>query len=101
MINLLAILAVIAIAALWFGMGGSLVVWGVKHFRNPEPYDEWFEWVGAILFGLVMILSPFLVIALPKDDRPCVRYEESVQYNPATKTVMPYRYCAQYGEWVK
>jgi hypothetical protein len=34
-------------------------------------------------------------------EKPCVQYETRMQYNPATKTVMPLRVCTQYGEWVE
>ena len=32
---------------------------------------------------------------------PCLRYETGVQFNPATKTMTPYRYCAERGEWIE
>ena len=32
---------------------------------------------------------------------PCVKYETTMQYNSATKTVMPMRYCVERGEWVQ
>lgn len=59
----------------------------------------------AAMFVLVSVF--FALVAkdikekgIKEDDRPCVRYETSMQFNAATKTMMPVRYCAQYGEWV-
>ena len=46
----------------------------------------------AWLFGL-MIESD--------QEFPCVKYETTMQYNSATKTVMPMRYCVERGEWVQ
>ena len=57
---------------------------------------------AAVLFG---VLTLGLGTALNFADQqaavgPCLRYETGVQYNPATKTVMPYRRCAERGEWI-
>jgi hypothetical protein len=32
---------------------------------------------------------------------PCVKYDTNMQYNSATKTVMPMRHCVERGEWVQ
>lgn len=57
---------------------------------------------AAVLFG---VLTLGLGTALNFADQqaavgPCLRYETGVQYNPATKTVMPYRSCVERGEWI-
>ena len=57
---------------------------------------------AAVLFG-VLILGLGTVFNLADQQTaagPCLRYETGTQYNPATKTVMPYRHCAERGEWL-
>lgn len=57
---------------------------------------------AAVLLG---VLTLGLGTALNFADQqaavgPCLRYETGMQYNPATKTAMPYRRCAERGEWI-
>ncbi len=54
---------------------------------------------GAI--GLVTALSLLFWAIGNSDNKPCAKYETTMQYNAATKTMMPIRYCALKGEWVK
>ena len=57
---------------------------------------------AAVLFGL-LILSIGATINFADQQAavgPCLRYETGMQYNPATKTAMPYRRCAERGEWI-
>lgn len=54
----------------------------------------------AAMFVLVSVFFALAAKGIKEDNRPCVRYETSMQFNAATKTMMPARYCAQYGEWV-
>lgn len=54
----------------------------------------------GVLGLIVCLASAFWAMSQP-DNKPCARYETTMQYNAATKTTMPMRYCAQYGEWVK
>ena len=56
--------------------------------------------IFGVLGLIVCLASAFWAMSQP-DNKPCVRYETIMQYNAATKTTMPMRYCAQYGEWVK
>ena len=32
---------------------------------------------------------------------PCLRYETGVQFNPAKKVTMPYRFCGERAEWIE
>lgn len=64
-------------------------------FTNPL-YD-----IAFGLAGLIICIASALWFLTQEDDQPCVRYETTMQYNAATKTTMPVRYCAQYGEWLK
>lgn len=60
--------------------------------------------VGRILAtaSLVLWLAVLLwLVDKASTDKPCVEYKTTMQYNAATKTTMPVRYCAEYGEWVK
>lgn len=78
---------------------GAWMLW--KPWEND---DRGFRMsLGGILVGtgLVMfIIIGYIATHPPGEAKPCVRWDTSAQYNPATKTVMPMRYCAQYGEWV-
>lgn len=53
------------------------------------------------VLGLIICLSSAFWALSQSDNKPCARYETTMQYNAATKTTMPMRYCAEYGEWVK
>lgn len=53
------------------------------------------------IVGLIICIASILWVASQDENKPCVKYEITMQYNAATKTSMPMRYCAQYGEWVK
>lgn len=70
--------------------------------RSTARAAAWAAAWAAVLFG---VLTLGLGTALNFADQqaavgPCLRYETGVQYNPATKTVMPYRRCAERGEWI-
>ena len=57
--------------------------------------------LGAIVLTTV-ILGVVLHISFKESEKgPCHKYETQMMYNPATKTVMPYRVCVLRGEWVK
>ena len=49
------------------------------------------------VLGLILCLASALWAMNQPNNKPCVRYETTMQYNAATKTTMPMRYCAQYG----
>ena len=56
--------------------------------------------VGGVLGLVIAIALAFWGIST-SEGQPCARYETTLQYNSATKTTMPMRYCAIEGEWVK
>ena len=58
----------------------------------------WVIWVGLVS---VLIYILHLVGEAYEVKSPCHRYEIHSQYNPATKSVMPYKVCAERGEWLK
>lgn len=57
---------------------------------------------AAVLFGVLTLGlgAAFNLETYQAAVGPCLRYETGMQYNPATKTVMPYRSCAERGEWI-
>ena len=57
---------------------------------------------AVVLFGLLILgLGTALNFADQQAaDGPCLRYETGMHYNPATKTAMLYRRCAERGEWI-
>lgn len=103
--DLLTVLFYGACAVMWLVVSFGLIWGGARLIRDR---GEFFD--GAIVniavgifvftFGVFTLLLPIYVFEHP-DNRPCVRYETTYQYNAATKTTMPVRYCAQYGEWVE
>lgn len=104
----IVIIAIAAAGALWLLLGLGPIIWGVKLMRERwrdyggqgDALDVAFS-IGGIAIGLIVLCLPVLMWKYPTPDRPCVRYETTMQYNAATKTTMPVRYCAQYGEWVE
>jgi hypothetical protein len=55
--------------------------------------------------GLALAIG-FIALMLYAGDEadkqgPCLRYETSMYYNSATKTMMPARRCVERAEWVK
>jgi MFS family permease len=62
------------------------------------------DWRWLVVFALLFIfLIAFIIKGATEDEAkgPCVRYETQYSYNAATKTNMPYRVCAERGEWIK
>jgi len=63
---------------------------------------------GSMVYAFLVAVWLSLTIAgtlwlrVKAEERgPCLRYETGVQFNPATKTTMPYRFCAERGEWIE
>jgi len=52
-------------------------------------------WLSISIAGVLWL------IAEAEQRGPCLRYETGMQFNPATKTTMPYRFCAERGEWIE
>lgn len=57
--------------------------------------------IGVAIVGLIVCIASVLWLVSSNEDKPCVKYDTTYQYNPATKTTMPVQYCAVEGEWVK
>lgn len=68
-----------------------------------ELRAPWSLLAGAMCIGfLVLGFGTLLKVMAEEESRgPCLHYETGTQYNPATRTVMPYRYCAERGEWTE
>ena len=89
----------IAVAAGLVLMGvalcGAGIYIGVIMWRDDERV------LGAFMFAVALAV-PLLAIGiavLPRDERPCVRYETT--YVMSGKVLVPVRSCAERGEWVK
>lgn len=83
------------IVLIWIGLFFGSVIFIVEGFDD----GNWLA-IGLGVLGLVIALASAFWATSGEDSKPCVRYETMMQYNAATKTTMPVRYCAQYGEWV-
>lgn len=88
-------------AAIITGLITAWVAGAIWSMSVLTEYDcDYRKTVAAILFFVLTIFG--IVYALgQKEQRPCLQYETRMMYNAATKTMMPMRYCAQYGEWVE
>ena len=53
---------------------------------------------AAVLVIVGITLLTYLAIE-QEEKAPCVKYNSIMQYNAATKTIMPVRYCVLRGEW--
>lgn len=56
--------------------------------------------IACIVIDFVLFASFLQYLYDRQQDTPCVKYETSMQFNAATKTVMPLRVCVERGEWV-
>ncbi|AHX01089.1 hypothetical protein M316_0024 [Nitrincola phage 1M3-16] len=56
-------------------------------------------WMMVLILYCTLSLAGLLMFLGSQDSKPCARYESIMQYNPATKTMMPMKVCVQYGEW--
>lgn len=84
---------VVGLFVLWFLSVVWLCVEGEKYIGK----------VSFVIAFFVFVIPLGAVIGLTedKDEKyPCVHYETRMQYNPATKTVMPLKVCVERGEWV-
>ena len=67
--------------------------------------DGWFDNdllnIGLAIAGLIACIASAFWVVGSSEDKPCVKYDTTYQYNAATKTTMPVQYCAVEGEWVK
>ena len=84
-------------ATLIVGFVGSLMFTGFKALDDED-------WRWLIPFAVLLVIMIALIIkGLSEEEAqgPCVKYDTRYSYNSATKTNMPYRVCAERGEWIK
>ena len=77
-------LAMLAFAFFWWAEKGSVA--GALSV---------FVWISISMAGALWMKAE------SQKRGPCLRYETGMQVNPTTKTTMPYRVCAERGEWVE
>ena len=87
------------IAALIVGYFGVAVAWlWLSIAKDIKPL------LSFVVLGLWMALGLGFVIqaAISEEESgPCLRWETSMIFNPATKMVQPARRCVERAEWVK
>ena len=87
------------IAALLVGYFGVAVAWlWLSIEKDISPL------LSFVVLGLWMALGLGFVIqaALSEEESgPCLQWETSMIFNPATKMVQPARRCVERAEWVK
>lgn len=89
------------IALLWLALFGASFIGLISVSFDEGLFDK--RWQNALIsvFGLVLSISLLLwFVDKQASDKPCVKYETTMQYNAATKSTMPVRYCALEGEWI-
>ena len=90
-----------------YALAAAFVLWAGALFgtlyqtvfaRSTARAAAW----AAVLFGVLTLGlgAAFNLETYQAAVGPCLRYETGRQYNPATKTVMPYRSCVERGEWI-
>ena len=90
------------IILLWVG----LLVASINLLLNTISFDDgWFENnllnIGIAIVGLIICIASVIWLLSSSDSKPCAKYDTMLQYNAATKTMMPMEYCAVEGKWVK
>lgn len=90
------------IILVWVG----ILVSSINLLMNTISFDDGlFESnllnIGLAIAGLIVCVASVLWLISNVEDKPCVKYDTTYQYNAATKTTMPVQYCAVEGEWVK
>lgn len=82
----------------------SLCAWAAAFFGSAFRFVE-----NGITDAIAWICAAFCVLSLAyvltllveyESNNPCAQYETRLQYNPATKTMLPMRVCVLRGEWV-
>lgn len=68
-------------------------------FFDAESMKEFL--LGCLLTIGLLTFTFWFADSISKDSPPCAQYETQMMYNAATKTIMPARFCAVEGEWVK
>ena len=75
---------------------GALVSTAILAIENED-------WRWAVVAVVIVIgIFAFVISQVKKENAqgPCLKEETNWQYNPATKTNMPYTYCVDRGTWV-
>jgi hypothetical protein len=80
------IFAIIVVGAFW-----------LFFFLMDKWLDEGGPWKLITIVYTILVFSTLLYAV--SQSPPCVQWDTMMQYNQTTKTVMPVRYCVQYGEW--
>lgn len=89
------------IGLLWLGLFGASFFNLCGALVDEGYFDK--RWQNALISVIGLVLSVSLLLWFLENqasNKPCVKYETTMQYNAATKTTMPVRYCALEGEWV-
>lgn len=78
----------------------ALLAWLTNRAFDSE---SWFSPASILAMAMLVMGLSVLVYAQQQEDNkgPCVEYRTEMQWNPATKTMMPARFCVNRGEWVK
>lgn len=72
----------------------TLFIWFVSAATDGR-YTE-----AAVVFIVACVIVSLIIEYMPVDEsKPCLEYKTVIQYNAATKTMMPAKYCQQYGKW--
>lgn len=58
-------------------------------------------WMAGFLVWSVFVFAGMIAASAKEEQKgPCLRYETSMYWNAATKTMMPARVCVERAEWV-
>lgn len=86
---LLAATGIVVFIAVLMGLGiAALEGWG------------WPAGIGAAVWLILGMAFMIYQVSQEEATGPCLREKTSYQYNPATKTTMPYTHCVERGTWV-
>ena len=80
-----------------------LLAWlGLVFWLACVAIDSGSKFFAALAFFSFSIPLGLIVNASMDHEKqnPCAQYETRMQYNPATKTMMPMRVCVLRGEWI-
>ena len=76
------------------------IIWNLsKALDTFEKKDARKHYIAAAVLAIVGITLLTYHTIKHEEKAPCVKYSTIMQYNAATKTMMPVRYCEIRGEW--
>jgi hypothetical protein len=99
MIELLAAIVVVG----WLFIVGGLVWFGCVNWREWFGAADRYVAIASWLIAALIFIAPIAYLTTDHShDKPCARYETGYSTVSTGKTTItaPYRYCAQYGEWI-